>query len=275
MSLLSLTPAGATCEAWYDAYDRSTVTLDGTRITAVADKSGGTAYDLTNSDGTAARHPTYSEADGALEYRSSEHSDQYLSHGMFDPDTTEITFFFSYTSTGDAASFLTVVQDNASSYGDWGVRMSTVGSSETTGNIKYYLGRSESGSVNINNAWNTGLKRVLTFTHANATNTSRLRLVGHTSTTTTAVTQLNETVVTDEANNMEGTGEAGLLVGGRPDAGWPDSIDVNIHEIAIFNKYMTEAEAAPIEEYLLNHGPPKAPAQSPPSMGLGIKSRRG
>ena len=274
MSLLSLTPAGATCDVWYDAYDRSTITLDNGRITAVADKSGGTAYNLTNSDGTATRHPEYSEADGALVY--TEDVDQYLSHSTFDPDYDEVTFFFSYTSTGDGDHLLTVVQDNNSSSGDFGVRLATVGGSTTQGNIKYYIGRTQSSNFNVEGVWTTGLKRVMTFTHKNSTNASRFRLIGHDSTTTTAVTELNKTVVSDETTNLQGSiGQAGLLVGGDVDSGgWPDSVDVNIHEIAIYNKYMTESEAAPIEEYLLNHGPPKAPTQTQPGIGLSLNSRR-
>ena len=273
MSLLSLTPAGAACGAWYDAYDRSTITLDGTRVTAVADKSGNSVA-LSNAEGTDTRHPTYSESEGALVFTHD--AGQYLRHDTFDPDYDEVRFFFSYTSLGDGDYFLTVSQDNNSSTGDFSLRLS--GSGPSTGNVKYYIGRSTAMNENLDGVWDTGLKRVATVNHANATDLSRFRLVGHSSTTTTAVTEHDKTLRTissGERSLAGSVGQAGLFIGGDfGSSPWPDSVDVNIHEVAIYNKYMTEAEAAPIEEYLLNHGPPKAPTQSPPSTGRGIRARR-
>lgn len=117
---------------------------------------------------------------------------------------------------------------------------------------------------------------MLTFSHDNASDTLRVMLKGHEATGSPSDTDVyqHHSVTKTETRNMAGTQSAGLVVGSDVDS-WPSSLGLNIHEMAIYDKYMDAATSAPIEEYFLNHGPPKAPAQSPPSMGLGIKSRRG
>jgi hypothetical protein len=255
MSLLSLTPAGATCAAWYDAYDRSTITLDDGRITAVADKSGGTEYDLANSESTATEHPEYSEADGAIKYTSG--ADQYLKNADFTQDWSAVTVVVSYTSTGDPGFGLLFSQDDTSMTGDFSLLMSyNAGQAKT--NFEYRLGGSYS-----------------TFAHDNATDTLRIMLKGHEAAGSPSDTDVyqHHSATKTETRNMAGTNDTGLLVGAP--ISWPSSLALNIHELAIYDTYMDAATSAPIEEYFLNHGPPAAPAQSPPSMGLGIKSRRG
>lgn len=272
MSLLSLTPAGATCAAWYDAHDRSTITLDDGRITAVADKSGN-SDPITNSESTATEHPEYSESDGAIKYTSG--ADQYLKNATFDQDWSAVTIVVSYTSTGDPGFVLLVSNDDSSMTGDFSLMMTRYSTTDKA-NFDYRIGSSYSAmSAQANSAYTTSEKRVLSFTHSNASDTVRITLKGHQaagSPTDTDVYQFYTGTQT-ETDNMVGTGQAGLLIGSDPDS-WPSSLGINIHEVAIYDKYMDATTLAPIEEYFLNHGPPVAPSQTQPGVGLTINSRR-
>lgn len=274
MSLMSLTPAGATCAAWYDAYDRSTVTLDGTRVTAVADKSGN-SDPLANSESTATEHPEYSEPDGAIKYTSG--ADQYLKNATFDQDWSAVTVVVSYTSTGDPGFGLLFSQDDTSMTGDFSLLMSyNAGQAKT--NFEYRIGESYStfGAQleSAVSAYTTGEKRVLTFSHDNATDTLRIMLKGHAAAGSPSDTDVyqHHSATKTETRNMAGTADAGLLVGAP--ISWPSSLALNIHELAIYDTYMDAATSAPIEEYFLNHGPPSAPAQTQPGVGLSLNSRR-
>lgn len=273
MSLLSLTPAGATCAAWYDAYDRSTVTLDGTRITGVSDKSGGTAYNLANSESTATEHPEYSE--GVIKYTAD--AGQYLKNSSFGVgDWTEVTFLIAYTSTGDADSVLFISADDNSQTGDFSLKMEQDGSGDNA-DFDYRIDRKYGNmGASATSAFTTNEKRVLSFSFSNSLDTLRITIKGHQATGSPSDTDVYQYYAGSktETDNLDGTTQAGLLIGNSTTSS-PDSIAINIHEVAIYDKYMDATTLAPIEEYFLNHGPPKAPAQSPPSLGLGIKSRRG
>lgn len=264
-----------TCAAWYDAYDRSTVTLDDDRITAVADKSGN-SDPITNSESTATEHPEYSEANGAIKFTSG--ADQYLKNATFDQDWSAVTVVVSYTSTGDPGFGLLFSNDNDGYVGDFSLMMSYNVSQAKT-NFEYRIGSSYSSTGGVLESavsgYTTGEKRVLTFSHDNASDTLRVMLKGHEAIGSPSDTDVyqHHSVTKTETRNMAGTQSAGLVVGSDADS-WPSSLGLNIHEMAIYDKYMDAATSAPIEEYFLNHGPPADPAQTQPGVGLSLNSRR-
>ena len=268
-----------TCGGWWDAYDPGTVTIrSGTtdRVDAIADKSGD-GWDLINADSTDTDHPQL--VPGAI--RFTEDGDHHLVNSSFAQDWDSVTVCASFTFSDDPHHTILMGQGVYGTTPDFMVMLRSDSSTPTDMDWQYRVGGGGSRTVNSNigGIFTEGVKRAVTFVVTpTATDTVRLRISSHTSADDVAVTNLYDATVTDTSSSGGMLGSAivgnGLWVNAHTTTHGAYTAGIDLHEIAVFDGVCSEDEIVRIENYLRNHGPSKSPRQSPPGIGLGLKSTR-
>ena len=132
---------------------------------------------------------------------------------------------------------------------------------------------------NIGGIFTEGVKRAVTFVVTpTATDTVRLRISSHTSADDVAVTNLYDATVTETSSSGGMLGSAtvgaGLWVNAHTTTHGAYTAGIDLHELAVFDGACSETEISRIENYMLSHGPPQSPTQTPPGIGLGANARR-
>ena len=282
MSIDSLIPDGVNLGGWWDAYDKSTISFSsGDRISVIEDKSDG-GEDLSNSEATASKHPQWSEDYWGI--RWSEGEAQSLKNSTFAQDWTGGTLLISFTSRGDPGTHMLFSDDDTAAFtGDFAFQMRKDGATDKM-DFEYRIDNTYSHDLNANvvDGWDQAEKRVVTFSFSNAGDYRRIRLRGYTSSTDSAIFDYYDSGEVSELDNMSGTdsGDEGLWLGAQS-ASTDRVVDMDMHEIILLDAGMPGADAtargaqlAVLEDYMLNHGPPKTPTQTQPGIGLSINSRR-
>ena len=291
MSIDSLIPAGVNLGGWWDGYDKSTVSfVSGDYMSSWADKSDA-GEDLVNSRSTASEHPQWSEDYYGMRFTAN--TGQWMHNTTFNQDWSGVTVMISFTSRGDPDVYLLISQDNSSSYGDFSFQMRKDASNDNM-DFEFRIDKnySPATTANVVGGWDTDEKRVATFSFSNDGDYRRIRVRGHASATDSGITDYYDSGEVAEADNMSGTDASydnGLIVGATYSSSRhvtgavssDNTADLDIHEIILLDGGMPGADTtargvqlAVLEDYMLHHGPPKSPAQSPPGIGLGFTSRR-